>query len=104
MLFLGILKELNNVKFKLSSDQPLDPATVLLVATDAASFAEEVTMIPIDTTHFEGTWNTQSRALGIAVASAQAEDFGGNLGTIQGEVQLISTYGRRYGQDYGNGL
>jgi len=103
-LFLGILKELNNIRFKLSSDEPLDPATVLIVTTDAASFSEEVPMTQIDPTHFEGVWNTQSRALGIATAVAQADDLSGNLGVITGEVDLISSYGRRYGQDYGNGL
>lgn len=103
-IFLGFLKELNNVRFKLSSNEPLDPATVLLVATDSVGFAQDVPMSPVDLQHFEGVWDTQTRALGDAVADAHADDLGGNPAAISGDLTLISSYGRRYGQDYGNGM
>lgn len=103
-LFLGFLKELDNVRFKLSSDEPLDPTTVLLVATDALGVSQDVPMLPTDLQHFEGLWDTQARALGDAQVQVQADDLSGNLATLEADLKLISSYGRRYGQDYGNGM
>lgn len=96
---------LHNVLFTLRSNEPLNPATVLLTVVDAAGITTEIPMGPgVDERIFTGTWFTEGREPGTAKAVATAEDQGGNLSVVEGDVILESTYGRNYGKDYGRGL
>lgn len=106
MLWLGILRDRpNGITFRLSSNEPLAPATVTLTVTDHADFSEEISMSRgDDDSHYNGLWDTLGRALGVAHAVASAEDLSGNLATVEGDLEVISSYGRHYGQQYGNGL
>lgn len=106
MATLGVFDEgLHNVLFTLKADEPLNPATVVLTVVDAAGITTEIPMGPgVDETVFTGTWFTEGRELGTAKVVATAEDLGGNLSVVEGDVVLESTWGRNYGKDYGRGF
>jgi hypothetical protein len=93
------------ILFTLTADKDLNPFTVDLVASDSIGFSTGVPMsIGSSQKEFKGTWDTSGRALGMAEANASAEDLVGHRGTASLQFRLKSSYGRHYGEAYGDGL
>ena len=105
MATLGVFREFfDNIRFHLTSSEPLNPATVVLTVRASDGVVTEIPMGPgVDDRFFSGTWFTEGRGIGTAQVVASAEDLQGNPAFAEGEVVLSSTYGRNFGEDYGDG-
>lgn len=106
---LGTFRTAQDVlTFRLRSDKPLAPASVLLIVTDFGGIAQEVPMLATEGSKdiaFDGRWSTAGRSLGLATIHVSAEDRIGRRSTLDAQLTLkTGGYGYSYSQDYGNSL
>lgn len=113
MALLGTFREgIDSVRFRMKGSEPLSPPDVTLDVTPLSQAAEPQTVVPdtdtdgIPNNEYKNdpVFGTAGKNLGLATVDYAAEDLSGNPSSRVDVVKLISSYGRNYGEDYGNGL
>ena len=113
MALLGLFREgIDKVRFHLKANKPLIPLSVKLKVTvppnpqvSLAIGAEPDTdSIPNNEYKNVPDLDITAATLGIAMVEYSAKDNQGHLAQRSDTIKVISSYGRNYGLDYGNGL
>ena len=114
MALIGRVREFfEQAKFRVITNKGVGPASVF----NMIRFAGETVDVPIPMVPEPDTdgipdneyvsaddLETEDQPLGIAVLSYGATDFGMNSAVGSDTIRVVSTYGRNYGEDYGNGI
>ena len=111
MALIGIFREgIENVRFTVRGLAPLSPYGLSFTVRPAGGIAEVLTLAPaqdadgIASNEFRADWVTTDKNLGLVKAASFSVDEKGRIRSAQGNVKLVNSYGRNYGEDYGYGL
>jgi len=113
MAFLGNFREgIEKIRFHLKADRPLIPASVYMTVVHIGLPPEPLVIVPdtdsdpIPDNEFKNSpdLNITSKPLGIAALQFGAADTHARSTQVVDTFRVTSSYGRNYGEDYGNGL
>lgn len=112
MTLLGNFREgIDKIRFHLKANKPLIPGSVKMKVTLPLSAQVSLPVTPATDTDSipaneftAGDLNTTGgQHLGVGSTEFSGKDNQGHLASRTDQVKIISSYGRNYGLDYGNG-